>query len=138
MSGPVSFRLNLPRSIFSCQTLVVLRLYGISMNDFSRVVVDFPCLKTLDLSHVFFKCVEYLPKLLSGCPILEELQINFVFVVNPKRLVLEENFQCLPNLIRANISDLCSSADAVFTLLCKAKFLCVELVRILYDSLLYV
>lgn len=130
----VSFRLELPRSIFSCETLVVLRLYGISLNELSRVVVHFPCLKILDLSHVFFKHAEYLPKLLSGCPILEELEINFLFVVNPKRLVLEENYQCLPNLIKANISKLGFSADALFTLLCRAKILCVELVRILYDS----
>jgi len=128
----VSFGLKLPLSIFSCRTLVVLHLCGLTAN-LSRVVVDFPLLKTLHLCNVHFARDQSLPKLLSGCPILEELQIKYL----PRAiLVLEENSQCLPNLIRANISDVhFSAASDLFSLLCGAKFLCVELVRVLHDSL---
>ena len=129
----ISFGLKLPLSIFSCRTLVVLHLHGLTAN-LSRVVVDFPLLKTLHLGNVHFARDQCLPKFLSGCPILEELQIKYL----PRAtLVLEENFQCLPNLIRANISDVCSSAASVlFSLLYGAKILCVEPVRVLHDSLL--
>jgi len=127
---------KLPLCIFSCcKTLVDLRLEGLEVNDLSHVLVDFPLLKTLHLSYLFFKRFEPFVKLLSGCPILEELLIDSVYVENMhETLVLPENHQCLPNLIRANISNLSPKVATVpFTLLYRAVVLCVELVRILYD-----
>lgn len=127
---------KLPLCIFSCKTLVDLRLEGLEVNDLSNVVVDFPLLKTLHLSYMFFKRFEPFVKLLSGCPVLEELQIESLYVENiHETLVLPENHQCLPNLIRANILNLSPKVATVpFIFLCRAKVLCVELVRILYDS----
>jgi hypothetical protein len=98
------------------------------MDTLSHVVVDFPRLKTLHLSGVLFQRVEYLSKLLLGCPILEELNINTLKPTTQERLVLEENVQCLTNLIRANISNVsCGLEDDLFTLCCKAEVLHAEL-----------
>ncbi|KEH22678.1 putative F-box domain, FBD domain, leucine-rich repeat domain, L domain-containing protein [Medicago truncatula] len=121
-------RVDIPPSIFGCRTLVVLRLSKLKVNVLSHLVVDFPLLKTLRLCYVGFECHDYIIKLLSGCPILEELQLEWTSVVNYNQSpALPENFQCLPNFIRANISDLWSTADAVFTLICKAKILYLDL-----------
>jgi hypothetical protein len=105
------------------------------VNDLSQLIVDFPLLKTLHLRVMRFDVLEDLVKLLSGCPILEELQIDGVH--GGKSLGLVENSQSLPNLIKANISHLMISREAsvVFTLLRRAKIMCLMLVRILYDSL---
>jgi hypothetical protein len=128
-------RVNLPPSIFGCRTLVVLRLSKLKVNDLSQLVVDFPLLKTLRLCYVGFECREHCIKLISGCPILEELQFEWISVANDNQSpALRENFQCLPNLIRASISDLSSTEIVLFSLLCRAKILYVDLVRILYDS----
>jgi hypothetical protein len=128
---------GLPTSIFSCRTLVVLRLSGLKVNDLSQLVVDFPLLKTLHLCYVRFECFEHCIKLLSGCPILEEFERVWVHENLNETLVLAEDSQCLPNLIRANISHMSSRmASVLFTLLCRAKILCVEPVKILYDSCL--
>jgi hypothetical protein len=127
------FKVKLPLDIFSCRTLVVLQLSGLKVNDLSHVVVDFPLLKTLDLSYLLFQRFEDFVKLLSGCPILEKLQIEWVY--GAESLGLVENSQSLPNLIKAKVSYFSSTAASVlFALICKAKVLCVELVRILYDS----
>jgi hypothetical protein len=83
------FNLKLPPSIFSCKTLVVLRLTGIQLHDLSHVVVDLPRLKTLHFStHEInkplyfspkpFQRFDYLSKLLIGCPAIEELYAPLV------------------------------------------------------------
>ncbi|MCH98814.1 F-box/LRR-repeat protein, partial [Trifolium medium] len=87
------YNVKLTPRIFSCKTLVVLHLTGVKVNDLSHLIVDLPRLKTLHLTRVLFKRVEYLPKLLSRCPILEELHINYLFPAAPARLVLEENIE---------------------------------------------
>lgn len=115
---------------------------GLKVNDLSHVLVDFPFLKTLYLCNVYFKGVQCLLKFLSGCPILEELQIRILqrCSMSLVSLVLEEKFQCLPNLIRAEIDHLSFKANALFTLLCRVEFLRIgffntELVReYFYDS----
>ncbi|XP_045798113.1 FBD-associated F-box protein At4g10400-like [Trifolium pratense] len=128
MSGRVSLRVKLPDSIFSCKTLVALHLRGLKqLNDLSHMVMDLPRLKTLHLSNVLFRSVEYLPKLLSRCPILEELHIKYFYLHHRQEIALKENFQCLPNLIRANFSNFTVSVDVLFTLCCRAQVLHVEL-----------
>jgi hypothetical protein len=134
MTSKVSYQFKLPPIVFSCKTLVVIHLTGLLVHGISQVAVDFPLLKTLHLSFVTFAYDEYLLKLLSGCPILEELQIDSIHASNvDESFVLPKNFQCLPNLISANIFLLCG-ANVLFPLLCRANILCVDLVRILYDS----
>jgi hypothetical protein len=65
MSNKRNLTFKLHPRIFSCKTLVVLQLNMISMDALSHVVVDFPRLKTLHLSDVFFQRVEYLVGLRS-------------------------------------------------------------------------
>jgi hypothetical protein len=125
----IFLNVKLPHSIFTCKTLVVLHLRKVNMNYHSHVVVDLPCLKTLHLSHVLFQRYQYLPMFLSRCPSLEELDIKTVLLPSPERLDLEGNFQCLPNLIRANIY----SENVLLILCCRAQVLRLEMVRIIYD-----
>jgi hypothetical protein len=65
--------LQLPISILSCRTLVVLDFYGltVSVNGFSSVRL--PSLKTLHFDEAVFLNARDLLLLLAGCPILEDL-----------------------------------------------------------------
>lgn len=66
--------IRLPGSLYTCQTLVTLALV-------SAVIVDvpltiwLPSLKTLILTRVEFSNDEIVPRLLSGCPVLEDLTV---------------------------------------------------------------
>jgi len=97
-----------PHNILSFRTLEVLKLKSIMMVDISHLAdIDLPCLKTLHLSRVHFRCHEHVIKLLSGCPILEDLKTKCLHAPNGnERYPLEENFRRLPNLIKARICDL--------------------------------
>ncbi|KAK6134611.1 hypothetical protein DH2020_031670 [Rehmannia glutinosa] len=103
----------LPRCLFTCKTLVDLRLHdciGISFID----VICLPSLKKLQLSSVQFGYDEGddLPRLLSGCPVLEELIIDKIMeeeliscsISSPtiKRLII--NFQF------ARLEDVCDES----------------------------
>jgi hypothetical protein len=123
ISSMLFCKVQLPPSIFSCKTLVVLNLKGLNVNDLSQLVLDFPLLKTLHLWFMCFKGLGHLVKLLSGCPLLEELLIRSMYVENANEpLVSAENFQCLPNLIRANIYGLLfRNVNVLITLLCIMK-----------------
>jgi hypothetical protein len=134
MSGMVT----LPRSIFNCRTLVVLHLQRITLKDLSQLVVDFPLLKKLHLSGVLLERAEYIIQLLSGCPILEEFQAEYLFVHNKEWLVsmnfIREKLRSLPKLITANITKSTHSLTFMLTSLCRAEsqHLRAELVRILW------
>jgi hypothetical protein len=65
-------------TIFVCKTLVVLKLKSICVVTMSDCSVDLPLLKTLDLFFVRFECMADFIKLLSGCPILENLKTSHV------------------------------------------------------------
>jgi len=129
----------LPRSILRCKTLVVLHLKGLKVNDISLVVVDFPLLTTLHLSSVLFERFEYLLELLSGCPIIEELQVedlsvhNFEWIfIHEKSVVVEKFLSLLPNLIRASITKSPSDLTKLASMLCsEAQVLRAEFVRII-------
>jgi len=131
--------LKLPRSIFSCRTLIVLHLKGLKVNDLSHVAVDFPFLKTLYLSYILFERIEYFVQLLSGCLILEELQAEYIRVRNIEWLtsqemfVVRQKFQSLPKLIKAGITKSPFFLTFLLTLFCKeeAQVLRAEVVRIL-------
>jgi hypothetical protein len=125
MFARVPLIVKLPSSIFNCKTLVVLHLRRVIVKDLSQVIVDLPRLKTLHLSSVHFQTYEYLPKFLSRCPILEELDVkNIILISRRKELVLEENFQYFLNLISTNISN---DIYTLFPLCCKAEILHAEL-----------
>ncbi|KAK7293111.1 hypothetical protein RJT34_15972 [Clitoria ternatea] len=67
------FALNLPGCIFTCKTLVVLKLHNVILNAFSSV--NFPSLKNLYLVHVKFPETRSLMHFLYGCPILQNLVV---------------------------------------------------------------
>ncbi|XP_020873182.1 FBD-associated F-box protein At5g38590-like isoform X2 [Arabidopsis lyrata subsp. lyrata] len=63
----------LPSSLFTCKSLVTLKLQWIALIDIPSMV--FPSLKTLELKDLIF--VDGLQKLLSICPVLEDLSVDF-------------------------------------------------------------
>ncbi|XP_057446553.1 FBD-associated F-box protein At5g56370-like isoform X2 [Lotus japonicus] len=86
-------------SIFTCKTLLVLKLQGTKLEPISSV--DLPFLKHLHLQDLRFSKRACLAELLSGCPLLEDFKA--------KRLdfhedVTDREFKTLPNLLRAKIS----------------------------------
>jgi len=135
----MSCMVTLPRSILHCKTLVVHRLKGLRVNDISHVVVEFPLLKTLHMSNVTIERFKYLFELLSGCPIIEELQADDLSVQNVEWLfrkeksVLAKKFlSLLPNMIRASITKSPSYLTNVVPILCaEAQVLRAEFVRII-------
>jgi hypothetical protein len=90
----------LPSFVFSSKTLSVLKLKWVTLNEVP--CVNLPSLKALYLDVVTFTYYEYILKLLSGCPILQDLGANNLRVDLPysEGLVIS-----LSNLIRANICD---------------------------------
>ncbi|RHN66629.1 putative F-box domain, FBD domain, leucine-rich repeat domain, L domain-containing protein [Medicago truncatula] len=99
---------KLPHNILCCRTLEVLKLKSIMMVDFSHLVdIDLPCVKTLHLSRVYFGCHEHVMKLLSSCPIIEDLKTKCLHAPDGnERHPLEEKFRSFPNLFKARICDL--------------------------------
>ncbi|XP_058775247.1 F-box protein At4g09920-like [Vicia villosa] len=100
-------RVNVPPSLFSCRTLVVLHLRKIKVEHLSKLDVDFPLLKTLSLSNIKFKRIDYIAVLLYGCPVLEELRTKCVRVGSrdmtvPQEVIMRDypTFPKLPYLIR--------------------------------------
>ncbi|CAL9232309.1 unnamed protein product [Arabidopsis halleri] len=66
----------LPSSLYTCNSLVVLKLSGGILLDVPRMVC-LPSLKTLELTDVIFFNDASLQRLLSNCPVLEDLVVNF-------------------------------------------------------------
>ncbi|KAL8031823.1 hypothetical protein ABFX02_13G053700 [Erythranthe guttata] len=67
----------LPRCLFTCKTLVALRLRSCGVIPLRvRGAVCLPHLKKLHLIYVRFEADESLIHLISGCPVLAELSIN--------------------------------------------------------------
>ena len=87
--------------VLTTKTLTVLKLKRIKLKDVS--FVDLPSLKVLHLEYVTFTYIDYLHKLLSGCPILPELEINDLTVNIPTRMS-PTDMASLSNLVRANLS----------------------------------
>ncbi|KAG7538154.1 FBD domain [Arabidopsis suecica] len=67
--------IKLPQSLYTCGTLVVLKLKNVSLLDV-RFPVCFQLLKTLHLEWVIFLDDESPQKLLSSCPVLEDMVLN--------------------------------------------------------------
>ncbi|XP_075665777.1 F-box/LRR-repeat protein At3g26922-like [Castanea sativa] len=65
--------LELPHRVFSCSTLVFLSLRGVRIDPPSSF--QLPCLKKLDLYQVFYESDPFV-RLLSGCPVLEDLSFD--------------------------------------------------------------
>jgi hypothetical protein len=91
-----------PSCIFRLRNLVVLKLKYLNMFTFSDV--DFPFLKSLHLNCVHFDERWFIFKFLTGCPILEDVEVENITIASmsdcPDRV-----HKRLPKLVRANISD---------------------------------
>ncbi|XP_057426350.1 F-box/FBD/LRR-repeat protein At1g16930-like [Lotus japonicus] len=90
----------LSSKIFSCRTLVVLKLKRVSLAASSSV--ELPALKSLNLNRVNFEEPQYLMELLYGCPILEDLK-TFVIRYAHDGSFCEDRVKILPKLVRAEI-----------------------------------
>ncbi|KAL7129261.1 hypothetical protein ABFS83_13G053600 [Erythranthe nasuta] len=66
----------LPRCLFTCKTLVSMRLRSCGVIPVRRGAVCLPHLKKLHLIYVRFEADESLIHLISGCPVLAELSIK--------------------------------------------------------------
>ncbi|KAL0714440.1 hypothetical protein Bca4012_021419 [Brassica carinata] len=66
----------LPSDLFTCKSLVVLKLVGVILLDVPRILVSLPSLKTLKLQSLKYFNEETLQRLLSNCPILEDLVVD--------------------------------------------------------------
>ncbi|KAF7825780.1 putative FBD-associated F-box protein [Senna tora] len=74
---PCSKYIALPRSLFNCSTLVVLKLNKLYLNSLESFSIHLPMLKVLHLGDdVFIRCHDSILKLLSGCPNLEVLALE--------------------------------------------------------------
>ncbi|KAK6931737.1 FBD domain [Dillenia turbinata] len=69
---------NLPSVLFTCKTLVELKLNGdVALNAVPSHVF-LPCLKIIHLSGIDFGSCESASNLFCGCPLLEDLQIQVI------------------------------------------------------------
>ncbi|XP_057439890.1 FBD-associated F-box protein At4g10400-like [Lotus japonicus] len=114
--------LKLPPSIFTCKSLVVLKLSGLMVGEVGSV--ELPSLKTLHLVEVFFQERKDFMMLLSGCPVLEDLHASSV---NHLQDTLIDGFKDFPNLVTADIRVL----HVPFTILYNVQFLRIDRVMVL-------
>ncbi|XP_045817832.1 F-box/FBD/LRR-repeat protein At5g56420-like [Trifolium pratense] len=102
---------KLPRSILTCRTLVSLNLRRFSVEGYSVSSIEFgfPSLKTLYFDDIHFGNGRHFVLLLSGCPILEDLQLvnscrGISFRVDPESIQMFQNIS-LHKLTRADIRE---------------------------------
>ncbi|CAA7032699.1 unnamed protein product [Microthlaspi erraticum] len=87
---PPEFCYELPPSLYICDTLVILELY--KMNMVNAEFVSLPRLKTLTLEDCWYSNESTFERLVSSCPVLEELKVDIawndtkVFKVKSKSL----------------------------------------------------
>ncbi|CAG7879999.1 unnamed protein product [Brassica rapa] len=102
--------IRLPGSLYTCQTLVSLTLLYTFIVDVP-LTICFPSLKTLRLRapamvRVEFSNDEIVPRILSGCPVLEGLAITRVNNGNMKTFTI-----MVPSLLRLTVLDLKSGSQ---------------------------
>ncbi|OMO74486.1 hypothetical protein CCACVL1_16677 [Corchorus capsularis] len=68
--------INLPDCLFACKTLVSLKLENKIFVDVPATGVNFPCLKILQLMAVKYANDDSMRRVLSGCPVLEDLTVE--------------------------------------------------------------
>lgn len=70
---PGSGLIRLPRSLYTCETLVKLFLEGDFIMDYAPLTICFRSLKVSTLFLVNFSSNEIVDRFFSGCPVLEDL-----------------------------------------------------------------
>ncbi|XP_003614128.3 putative FBD-associated F-box protein At5g56700 [Medicago truncatula] len=96
-----SIHVPLAPTVFCCKTLVVLGLTGIHIGTLFHGSVDLPLLKTLTMFNIHLENIEDFMKLLSGCPILENLKTRYVKTTT--NVTTGGNFKSLSKLNNADI-----------------------------------
>ncbi|CAA7055567.1 unnamed protein product [Microthlaspi erraticum] len=92
----------LPSSLYTCKLLVTLRLNGPILLDVPRMVC-LPCLKKLRLHRVTYVNKGSLQRLLSNCPVLNDLSVEEPNSTRPMR-----NLSVIvPSLLRLTIDMIC-------------------------------
>ncbi|GAU13047.1 hypothetical protein TSUD_173470 [Trifolium subterraneum] len=116
---------KLPQCVLTCNSLTVLKLKRLRLTiDFSKV--NFPLLKTLHFENIRFSLVNpilFLKRILHGCPVLEDLQLQDMLLSNHKC----GEFNGLLKLVKANIN--IKGWVFPFAWVRNAKFLCANLYR---------
>ncbi|KAL9280278.1 putative F-box/FBD/LRR-repeat protein [Arabidopsis thaliana] len=82
----------IPHSLYTCETLVSLRLHNVSLPDFDHV--SLPRLKTMHLIDNIYPNDALLENLITSCPVLEDLNVsrdveNIVKVLRVRSLSLK-------------------------------------------------
>ncbi|ESQ43138.1 hypothetical protein EUTSA_v10015300mg, partial [Eutrema salsugineum] len=70
----VNYHYEMPLSLYTCKTLVLLKLQWVILAD--AEVFSLPCLKTMHLDFLIYHNEATFEKLVSCCPVLEELKIS--------------------------------------------------------------
>ncbi|KAK6137577.1 hypothetical protein DH2020_028681 [Rehmannia glutinosa] len=97
-----------PRCIFTCKTLVDLRLRGYLGYMNSGEIISLPNLKKLHLSLVLYGyCDQNLPHFLSGCPVLEELIIDGILDQHKNSYIISS-----PSIKRLMLNFLFNACDS--------------------------
>ncbi|VYS67939.1 unnamed protein product [Arabidopsis thaliana] len=68
---------ELPLSLYVCETLVSLKLFHLTLVD--PEFVSLPCLKIMHLNYVWFPNDATFERLVSSCPVLEDLKIDVLW-----------------------------------------------------------
>ncbi|XP_057452094.1 F-box/FBD/LRR-repeat protein At4g26340-like [Lotus japonicus] len=107
--------------IFTCNSLVILKLAGLKLDVFSSV--DLPLLKTIYLDDIIFPGWQYVVQLLSGCPIVENMHVKFIGSLDDPPYS-NENFKILSKLVRADIREVVE--DIPLKAICNVEFLRID------------
>jgi hypothetical protein len=103
------FELTLTPNIFSCKTLIVLKLKNLDVNKFPTQV-HFPLLKILHLDKLRFSCYEDFIMFPLCCPILEDLSIDNLKIRHESNFISEKfiseksKLKCLSNLVKVSFA----------------------------------
>ncbi|KAK7339185.1 hypothetical protein VNO77_19838 [Canavalia gladiata] len=131
LSLSLSRYVALPRRLFNCDTVSVMKLNGVFLNALASFSVRLPLLRVLHVGdRVLFGCHDYVVKLLAGCPVLEDLVLESTYNDACGGLVCSDgNFELkLKHLSRAKIGfswkERCQkSMLLVFQALCNVRCL---------------
>ncbi|XP_045810205.1 FBD-associated F-box protein At5g56370-like [Trifolium pratense] len=132
---PLSYRFA--STIISSTTLVVLKLQTIYMDEVSPSSSRFPSLKTLHLNDIIFNKYSDFMLFLDGCPVLENLEISFIYIksINQSDFEHFESSSSLTKLNKAYIEG--CGCHFPMKLLSYLKFLHIQLSKDIYTTDVY-